>query len=224
MGKQDSTTEAEQSDSASLPEFMALMRSAQEAERTRVARRLHDEGGQPLAAFRMNWYALEARLRAADPRIAGEIQAVAPLLDEAISVVRDVSEDLNPGVLSLGIEAAVEWQAERFQASSDIACVVDIETDQRPIEPGRATELFRIFQQALANISLHPGATTIDVRLRQEGNVLLLEIQDDGKAPGVDESIEHALGIFTLKERAARAGGVCTIAGSRIEVRLPLGG
>jgi len=219
-GKEFIAMQPDPKNSRALLEFMALMRSAQEAERTRVARRLHDEVGQALVAFRMKCYALEAHL----PQIADKMQAVMPMLDEAISVVREVSEDLKPGLLRLAFESAIEWQAERFQAQSDIACAVDVETDPGSLDPNRATELFRIFQDALATIRLHPGATNIDVKLRQEGDDILLEIRDDGRAPGPDESIEHALGILTMKERAERAGGAFAITGSTIEVRLPLNG
>ncbi len=71
---------------SNLLDFMALMRSAQEAERTGVARRLHDEVGQTLAAFRMRCYGLETR----HPQIADELQGLLPSLDDAISVVRAV--------------------------------------------------------------------------------------------------------------------------------------
>lgn len=211
-------------DPRALLDFMALMRSAEEAEKTRVARRLHDDVGQALAAVRMKWYALEARLNAADPAVAAEMQAVMPILEGAISEVREVSEALRPGILGLGIEAAIEWQAERFESEHDIACVVDIETDQRPLDPSRTTELFRIFQDALATLRLHPGAKAIDVTLRREGNDILLEIRADGDPPGADESIEHALGILTMKERTERAGGTFAIYGTALEVRMPLNG
>ena len=216
--------EPEERDLPTLLEFMALMRSAQEAERVRVARRLHDEVGQVLAAFRMKCYALDARIRDTDPGIADEISAVMPMLDEATSVVREVSEELRPGSLGLGIEAAIEWQAEQFQAQSEIACVVDIETDQPKLSPNSAIELFRVFQAALANVRLHPGATTVDVTLRPDGNDILLEVCDDGSPPGANASLEHALGILTMKERSKRAGGAFVIADSAIEVRMPLNG
>lgn len=213
--------EPDHKDSPALLDLMAVMRVNQEAERTRVARRLHDEVVQPLAAFIMKCFALDARLRPVDARIADEIQAAVPMLQQAISAIREVSEDLRPGVLPLGIDAAIEWQAERFQSETDIACVVDIEADQPLPDPIRATELFRIFQEALAYIERHCAATLVEVKLRREGSGILLGIRHDGRPRGEEPSMEHALGILTMKERASRAGGTLAIADSGIEVRLP---
>jgi signal transduction histidine kinase len=220
MAATGTAMQSDHQDSPELLEFMAMMRAAQEAERTRVARRLHDEVSQALVAFRMKCYALESQ----SPQLADRMQAVMPLLDEAISVVRELSEDLKPGLLRFAFESAIEWQAERFQAQTDIACAVDVDVDddRDSLDLSRATELFRIFQDALATIGLHPGTTSIDVKLWREGKYIRLEIRDDGRPPGAAESIEHALGVLTMTERARRAGGAFTMTGSRIEVRLPL--
>jgi signal transduction histidine kinase len=214
--------EFDRKDSPPLLDLMAFMRVAQEAERTRVARRLHDEVVQPLAAFTMKCFAMDGRLRAADPRLADEIQAALPILQQAVSAIREVSEDLRPGVLPLGLDAAIEWHAERFQSESDIACVVDIGSDQLLLDPIQATELFRIFQEALVYIRRRSNPTLVDVKLRREGSDVILEIRGDGRPRAVDHTTEHALGILTMKERAARAGGACAIADSNIEVRIPL--
>jgi signal transduction histidine kinase len=212
----------ENNNSPSYLDLMAVARSKQEAERTSVARRLHNEAGQSLAAFKMQCYLLDARVRAANPEIADELQAAISILDQAVSTVREVSEDLRPGSLRLGVDAAVEWQAERFQAQSDIACTVDIETHEWLVDESRAVELLRIFQEALANISLHSGTTIVEVSLRRESGGLLLEIRDDGVPPIPNESLEYSLGSLTMKERALRAGGSLEVVDSRIEVRLPL--
>lgn len=203
---------------SNLLDFMALMRSAQEAERTGVARRLHDEVGQTLAAFRMRCYGLETR----HPQIADELQGLLPSLDDAISVVRELSDNLYPGVLRLGVEVAIEWQADRFQAESDLACAVDIDIDAVKLDAKAEIELFRVFQQALANIKLHPGAIAVEVKLRRDGSDLLLEIRDDGEPPNPKDAMEHELGILTMKERTERAGGTFSISGSIVRFRLPL--
>src|SRR5580692_4097193 len=157
-------------------DLMALMRSKHEAERTGVARRLHNEVAQSLAAFRMECYSLDARVRPANPQIADEIRTAIAMLDEAVSTVRDVSESLRPGALRLGVDAAIEWQAERFQSQSDIACVVEIETGQWLLDENCAVELLRIFEDALANVRLHSGATIVEVKLCREGGDLVFLI------------------------------------------------
>jgi signal transduction histidine kinase len=205
-------------------DLMAVMRAKQEAERTSVARRLHNEVGQSLAACKMECYALSARVRPTNPQIADQIEAAVSMLDEAVSSVREVSEGLRPGALRLGIDAAIEWQAERFQSQSDIACVVDVETGQWILDENRTVELLRIFEDALASIRLHAGTTLVEVNLHSEGGDLVFQIHDDGEPPREGLSIEHALGSLTMKERAIGAGGSLVKLGSRIEVRLPLSG
>jgi signal transduction histidine kinase len=203
-------------------DLMALMRSRQEAERTTIARRLHNEVAQSLAAFRMECYSLDARVRPANPVLADEILAAISMLDEAVSTVREVSEHLRPGALRLGVDAAIEWQAERFQSQSDMACVVDIETGQWLLDENRAVELLRIFEDALANVKLHSGVSIVEVKLRREGGDLVFQMHDDGKPPSENESMEHTLGSLTMRERAIRAGGSLAVGNSGIEVRLPM--
>jgi signal transduction histidine kinase len=209
-------------DSPNPFDLMALMRFNQETERTRIASRLHDEVMQTVSAFRMKSYALDRRLRALDMQLADELSAALSILDEVALTVRDISEDMRPGALRLGIDAAIEFHAERFQRQSHIACIVDIETGRQPANESHATELLRIFQEALANVSLHAGATRVEVKLWRDGTNILLEIRDDGKPPHANESAQHVLGIVTMRERAIRAGGSLRIAKSRLEVRLPL--
>jgi len=209
-------------ESPSHLDLMALMRSRQEAERTAIARRLHNEAAQSLAACKMECYSLDARVRPANPELADEIQAAISMLDEAVSTVREVSEDLRPGALRLGVDAAIEWRAERFQAQSDIVCVVDIETCQWPLDENRAVELLRIFEDALSNIRLHSGTSIVEIKLSKEGDHLVFQVHDDGEPPRASESMDHCLGSLTMRERAIRAGGSLAVVNSRIEVRLPL--
>jgi signal transduction histidine kinase len=215
-----------------LLDLMALMRANRETERTRIARQLHDEVGQKLAAFRMACFTIGSRLSGNDRETAEscratllsvgeELQAALPLLDEAVSAVRELSEDLWPGLLRFGIGAAVEWQAARFQTRSEMACVADVDIDREP-DAGNSVQLFRIFEDALANIALHVDTTLVEVILQRQGDDVSLVVRDDGKPPHAGESMAHDLGVLTMKERAERAGGVFAVSTSSIEVRLPL--
>ncbi len=223
MPEQRIVMEPARQDPQRLLDLMALMRDEREIEKTRTARRLHDEVGQALAAFRMQCYALDIRLRAVNPEAADDLQSALCILDEAISTVREVSEELRPGSLRMGVDAAIELYAEQFQSQSDIACVADIENGSWLMDEHRAIELFRIFEEALANARQHAGVTMVEVNLRKDGDDALLEIRGDGGAPEVAESNVRELRMLTMNERAIRAGGVFTIAGSgTIEVRMPL--
>lgn len=216
------TMEPDPPDSSMLLEFMALMRAAQEAERSAIARRLHNEAGQSMSFVKMKSYEIETCLRAADPEAADEFLELMEALSGAIATVREISEDLRPAILQFGAQASAEWLAQRFQSETGIACVVDAEIDSELLDPDRTTEVFRILQEALANVTFHTGATVVDILMRQNDGQMILQISDDGKWPLADEPPLHGLGILCMKERARRAGGAFAIVDFRIRIRLPL--
>jgi two-component system sensor histidine kinase UhpB len=206
-------------ESQRLLEYMALMRSAHEEERCLAARRLHDEAGQAMAAFRMKCYLVESRMSDGDPGAVEELNGAMTLLEKAISSVREISDELRPGVLQFGIDAAIEWQAEQFQSQNDIACVAEIGALGRRLDEPRAVELFRIFQETLATAK-HQGASLVDVKLHEEQENVLLEVTHNGQ-PDPAKGSRYALSALTIQERAHRTGGRATIAGSTIAVRIP---
>jgi signal transduction histidine kinase len=141
---------------------------------------------------------------------------VVRLLDEAIHAVRRIVSELRPGILDqLGLVAALEWAAEEFQARTGIRVGFRAPDASVAIEPERAAALFRIFQEALTNVSRHARATEVDVRLTMEGDTLILRIQDNGRGITEEESVARtSLGILGMRERAVLLGGELTIRGS----------
>ncbi len=208
---------AEESLQKSYQELQALsarLRSVREEEASRIAREVHDEVGQALAALRWDVDWLRQKLepspaQPADGEIAERLQSMPRLLDSATDVAHRITTELRPVILDmLGLEEAIDWYVEplaertgiSFHLQSDLAGVV--------LDPDRSTALFRILQEALTNVARHSGATTVDIRLRGEPTRVVLEVADDGKGIPV-EAVEDSssLGLLGMRERARALGG-----------------
>lgn len=212
----------------------ADLERAREEERIRLARAVHDELGQALTGLKMDLSWLKRRLPDAchADRLAAILQktdAMLALTDTAIAAVRRIATELRPVVLDeLGLAPAVEWQAQQFQERTDIRCRVSLGAVDLRGEP--ATALFRILQEALTNVFRHAQATEVQVALREEAGVVVLEVIDNGK--GISDPVPgngRSLGVVGMRERAAIQGGWLQVGrfpggGTRVVARLPRGG
>jgi signal transduction histidine kinase/CHASE1-domain containing sensor protein len=212
---------------ASLRELGGHQERIKENERKRIAREIHDELGGLLTGIRA--YVSVARSR------AGEGSAVAPLLAEAmaqadiaIDTVRRVIADLRPSVLDqLGVWAAIEWQAGQLEAQTGVQCHCVIEPDLPVVGPDSGVMLFRIVQEALTNVARHARATSVEIRAGWDGDVLLLEIEDNGIGIALNGLCERpSWGLRGMHERAHHLGGslALTIAangGTLVSLRFP---
>jgi PAS domain S-box-containing protein len=197
-----------------LRELAARLQSVREEERTRVARQLHDELGQALTALRMDCTWIKGKLTGADTNVIDRVQGSIHLVDETILTVRQLAADLRPGILDLGLRAAIEWQAEEFQTRSDIACVVEASSQAGPLSPEQDTEVFRIFQESLTNIARHSGASLVQVTICQAPDGLHLKVEDNGRGITEDEiNRRSSLGLLGIRERVSLIGGTFSIQG-----------
>jgi signal transduction histidine kinase len=181
----------------------------QEQERTRIARELHDDLGQSLTALKMDVIGLLQR--SGETPLAARILST---LDATVTAVQRISSELRPSVLDdLGVVAAIENEAHLFEHRTGIECELSL-PDTLRVAPPIATVIYRIFQEAITNVSRHSNAGRIEVRLRDRGDEVLLEVRDDGRGVTADE-LEHpsSLGLIGMRERAALVGGSVTFAG-----------
>ncbi len=205
-----------------------LMRQQHSSERHRenVARAIHDELGQIMAAVRMNvaWIKRECPDR---PRIVEKSSETLELIDGSIKSIRKICSELRPDVLDhLGLGAAIEWETEEFVKKSGILCEVTVEGCFQ-MDSDRSIALFRIFQEALTNILHHANSTKVTARLKGEDDKIVLEISDNGK--GITEediSNPDSFGLLGMRERVYPWRGSVNISsspdkGTRIEVILP---
>jgi signal transduction histidine kinase len=202
---------------ATSEQYRKLVRrfaDAQEQERTRVSRQLHDELGQALTILKMNCSWLLEKASGGPAGAAERLKANLDHADDAIRVARRISSELRPGILNLGIGAAAEWMAEDFTERTGIPCEAQIAENDDLTDDAAASELFRILQEAFENIRLHAGATQVKLALVHSGTQIVLRVQDNGK--GITEAQindEGSLGILEMNERAARIGGAFSIQG-----------
>jgi signal transduction histidine kinase len=215
-----------------LRALAARVQSASEEERTRIARKIHDELGQQLTALNMDVAWLLRRLGNAGERepLMERLQAMSTLTDSTIHTVRRIATELRPGVLDdLGLKDAIEWQAHEFQARSGIELRVLAPEDALDVGAEIATALFRSFQEVLTNAARHSHAKKIEVRLQWSDGAVVLEVKDDGRGITPDEATRPAsLGLLGMRERAALLGGTFSIkgipgGGTTVTIRVPAG-
>ena len=193
-----------------------------EAERRRLAREVHDQLGQVFTALKMtlNHGFHDATDR--DDRIA----RMNALLDDGIATARRIAAELRPPLLDdLGLGAALRHRAQRFAEETGVACAVALEHDER-LCPDQATQLYRIVQEALTNVARHAGARQMWIAGQAGGGYYELSVEDDGRGMAADAA-GGSLGLLSMRERAALAGGTLTFGpgragGLRVQVRLPL--
>ncbi|MDP2137205.1 MAG: PAS domain S-box protein, partial [Candidatus Didemnitutus sp.] len=203
-----------------LRALAARLQSIREAERTRIAREIHDVLGQLLTGLKMDLNSMERHAaKVADAALsgllAGKAISAAALADELIDTVQQISSDLRPSILdNIGLPAAVRFEARRFAERHGTACEVIEAPESLEIGSERATGVFRVLQEILTNVARHAGATRVEIRLSGRDGELVLAVQDDGR--GIDSDAlesEHSLGLLSMSERARIMGGRVEISG-----------
>lgn len=201
---------------ADLRKLAAYVESAREEERTRIAREIHDELGQSLTGLKMDVSWMEKKLPPGNGHLGEKLQEMIQLIDSTIQTVRRIATELRPGVLdNLGIQAAVEWQAQEFEHHTGIRCAVAFSPDTIVLDDPRSTALFRILQETLTNVARHAAATEVVIRLALELRTVVLEVQDNGKGIAPEElAMLKSFGIIGIRERVSQFGGTVSITGS----------
>jgi signal transduction histidine kinase len=211
-----------------LQELADHVERVKELERTRIAREIHDDIGGNLTAIKIDLLWLTNRLPTEQKALHEKAGAIERLVDRTMETTQRISRDLRPGILDLGLIAAIEWQAEEFQRRMGIPCEVTTSDDDVYLEQDLCVAIFRIFQETLTNISKYAGATRVDVSLVVGEDVVVLEVFDNGRGIARDQlSKPGSFGIRGMHERARSLGGDVEIegvpgAGTRIKVEIPL--
>ena len=184
---------------------------AQDEERRRLARELHDSMGQYLAAMSMSLAALVADTPAIDKKRSDDLQNIIQL---CLSETRTLSHLLHPPLLDeIGLNSAMKWFVEEFGKRSGIQVTLTSECQQR-LPTLVETMLFRIVQEALTNIHKHSGSATAEVSLRTNPADVVLEVNDHGRGMP-QEFVERAgnrgslagVGLAGMRERVCEIGG-----------------
>jgi PAS domain S-box-containing protein len=213
--------------SEQLRHLAARLLSVREEERTRIAREIHDELGQSLTAVKIDLFWLARHLPQQNGEMLEKIRSTLQLADTLIQSVRRISTELRPGILDLGLVAALEWQAQEFQTRTGIRCKLRLSA-REVVAPDVSTALFRMFQEALTNVARHAGATRTDVVLQKQQGGLALLVRDNGRGfDQVDPAVSKSLGLLGMRERAVSLGGRVNISsvpgkGTSVTAWIPL--
>lgn len=221
---------------AELRRLGMALETAQEEERKRIARELHDDLGQTLTVLKMDVSSLRAKLSVdsasavAQKQLHDDIERMDGLLNHTVQSVRRISADLRPLLLDdLGLATALEALVKQVtQRSQHIRCHFNLNADRLMVDQRVATPLYRIAQEALNNMVKHSGATEATLSLyRDAANDLIMEFSDNGKgiAPADRRKIA-SFGLIGMRERVIAIGGELIIegehgVGTKIRVRIP---
>ncbi|HKC24416.1 MAG TPA: ATP-binding protein, partial [Thermoanaerobaculia bacterium] len=213
-----------------LAQLSRRLLNAQEEERRRVARELHDELGQVLTAVKIN---LES-LQGSGTLSASDLRDAVKSVDEAVTSVHELALELRPSILDdLGLSAALRWQLDRRARQAGVVPHIQIgEIPRLPAEVETAS--FRVAQEALTNVLRHARAKAVWLEAGLRDGALELSVSDDGVGFDVEAARERAssgasMGLLSMEERVSLLGGSFEILsssgrGSSVRARFPLNG
>jgi PAS domain S-box-containing protein len=187
---------------------------AQEAERKRLSRELHDQIGQALTAVQISLQVLQSPC---DGTSASPLNDCLAIIDDALQQVHDLSLDLRPSLLDdLGLVAALRWYVDRVASRAGLVRCFEADVLETRLAPQIETACFRIAQEALTNVLRHAHAATVWVQVTQRDSGLQLVVQDDGVGFDVRTAMSRtgvnaSLGLQGMQERAAALGGIVDI-------------
>lgn len=200
---------------------------AQEEERRRLARELHDEVGQMLTALRMEVGKAE-RLRASGDGFAAAVSESKHIIETVMQTVRDLAMGLRPTMLDdFGLGSALDWHARDFSRRYNVPVFLTIEGDLDRLSEPHRTCVYRVVQEALTNCAKHSRAQRIDVTVRDDGGRLALAIHDDGIGMANVEQSRRGYGLIGIEERVREVGGAVSMTsgaglGTTLQVQIPV--
>lgn len=208
--------------------FSEKLQSTREEEQKRIARELHDELGGTLTSIKYDLLWLQQHITM-QGEVPQRFQAMRDLIDSTTKTVQRISAELRPKILdSLGLAAAIEWQAREFKKRTGIDVQFKQNTELPSINENITTGVYRIVQEALTNVARHSKATSAEITMQLQDSTLRVEIADNGK--GFDKALlahPESLGLLSMQERARIIGGTVKITGTpgegtRVSLDTPL--
>src|ERR1700694_1878236 len=209
-----------------LRRFTRRLLASRDTEQRRVARELHENAAQLLAALAMSLSVLHEEKDALSPRGADAVLRSTSLTQNVLQEVRKLSHVLHPPTLDeMGLAAALRWYVEQFAESSGIKAALDAPKTVGRLPRNLEIAAFRIVEESLKNVLSHSRSSSVAVRMTRSRGELLLEVQDKGIGMPSQRDTT-ALGIVGMRERTTELGGSLTINssghGTLIYARFPL--
>ena len=214
---------------AELERLSSKLMQAQEDERRRIARELHDEVGQALSALKLELGVAERQ--PLSDRIKAPLAEARAITERALQSVRDMSQLLHPSMLDdLGLPDTTNWYLGGFSRRTGIRSELIVEAVADRIAPELEICTYRVIQEAVTNVARHAGASSCRVAIRGSADAIRILVEDDGR--GFDPRVKpgaagRGLGLVSVRERVATLGGTLQVdsrpgQGTRLTVELPL--
>lgn len=216
-----------------LIRFVTSLQHAQEEERRRISRELHDDLGQLLTGLKLRVELMEEDLPEASLSSGQHLRQLKKEIDTLITEMRRISANLRPAALDdFGLVVALQLLCREVQKSSGISLTFETGVADRGCDKDVEIALYRIAQEALSNVVRHADATAASVRLSRDLSGIGIMIQDNGKGFDVArtrnrEGTGTGLGLITMKERAQLFGGSMYLTsapgrGTRVQIEIPM--
>ena len=207
--------------------------AAQETERRRIARELHDELGGALAVLKLRTNLIEKNLQPNQTAIREQCKQNLQYIDQIIDDVHRLSRDLSPSILeNIGLTPALRWLIDNFVEHYGVKAATNIEIVDHLLSINDQIMIYRTFQEALTNIGKHAQAGNVVVEVNIGENGISILVEDDGRGFDVEEVFaknvsEKGLGLSTMNERARMLGGRLHLGsepgkGTRIALFVPI--
>jgi len=217
-----------------LRQLSGHLMQAQDQERRRIARELHDNSGQTLAAIAVNLSRIENLLPEATPKVRNLVADTAAMAEQTSREIRTISYLLHPPLLEeAGLTAAIGWLANGFTQRSGIKTEVDMPPELERLPSDIEVTLFRIVQETLTNVARHSGSKTAFIKLTRQPGEIVLSVRDEGtgippeKLQKVHGNVSAlGVGVAGVWERVRQFGGALDInsnsRGTTVMVVVPL--
>ncbi len=231
LDKLEENADTIQRDKEQLRRMTLAVLNAQEEERRRLARELHDQTSQALSIMLVG---IDTGLKEMPPRISEghqQLLFLKKVATQTLEELRALSRSLHPTVLDdLGLLPAVRWYARNTLEKAGVKVRIETSGLEERLPPEIETAVFRIVQESLSNVLRHAEAHEVNVSLSKGNGRLLLKVEDDGKGFDVGKirtSKSRNLGLIGMEERATLLGGRFNIfssegEGTKISVEIPL--
>ena len=212
--------------------YITQVTRAQEDERLRISRELHDETAQILAGLSRDIASLAAEESELPQALTERLQRLRTGTDSALAEVRRFSQDLRPSILDdLGLLPALEWLLSNLEKQHKISTSMSINGKQRRLAPEKELIIFRIAQEVLNNVRKHSGASVVNMSIEIEEEALTMIISDDGRGFAIPQRASELvrsgkLGIVGMRERARLVDGTLIVQsepgkGTTVTLRVP---
>ncbi|HYE25552.1 MAG TPA: GAF domain-containing sensor histidine kinase [Clostridia bacterium] len=219
-------TDALREREARIVELSGHLLKAQEDERKRISRELHDETGQALMVIRLYLGMLESSVTSRTAK--GKIQELFEVVDRTIDGIRRIIARLSPLVLQeLGLVAAIRKEAKDLARTAGVHARVAISDDIGRLAPEVEAAIYRVVQESLHNVAKHAQAKSVNIQMSREDGILTLTVEDDGVGISATASpSRRSFGLAGMRERVSTLGGTLKLSsrkgqGTRITVAVP---